>query len=225
MAIKLPENFYVDEKGLVRKRISFEKTTPIFSISEKSKPTVWIVDNFYEKPHVIREFALKQTFIEGGLGKGFIGRRTEQQYLFPGLKEQFQQIMGKEISLWKEHGMNGRFQISWSGEPLVYHCDSQTWGGMLFLTPEAPFQCGTTLYAHKKTRARSYYDAGWDASWKDVPGDPHLDRTPFEPVDVIGNVFNRLVIFDASCIHSASEYFGTVRENARLWQMFFFDTK
>jgi len=33
------------------------------------------------------------------------------------------------------------------------------------------------------------------------------------------------MIFDASCIHSASEYFGTVMENSRLWQMFFFDTE
>jgi len=55
------------------------------------------------------------------------------------------------------------------------------------------------------------------------PGDPHLDGTSFEPVDVLGNVYNRLVIFDASCIHSASQYFGTVMENSRLWQMFFFD--
>nr|BDD46030.1 hypothetical protein 7 [bacterium] len=58
---------------------------------------------------------------------------------------------------------------------------------------------------------------------QDTSGDCHLDGTPFEPVDVLGNVYNRLVIFDASCIHSASEYFGTVMENSRLWQMFFFD--
>jgi hypothetical protein len=44
-------------------------------------------------------------------------------------------------------------------------------------------------------------------------------------VDVLGNVYNRLVIFDASAIHSASQYFGTVKENSRLWQMFFFDTE
>ena len=133
--------------------------------------------------------------------------------------------MGRKISAWQEHGMNGRFQIAWSGEPLVYHCDSQKWGGMLYLTPNAPYQCGTTLYAHKQTRARTYYEEGWDAAWSNIPGECHLDGTPWEPVDVLGNVYNRLVIFDASCIHSASEYFGTTKENARLWQMFFFDTE
>jgi hypothetical protein len=196
-----------------------------FNINQNSKLTSWAVDNFYENPDEIRKFALEQDYIEGGFGRGFIGRRTEKQFLFPGLKERFEEIMGTRITEWESHGMNGRFQIAWSGEPLVYHCDSQRWAGMLYLTPEAPYQCGTTLYAHKKTRARTYHDQGWDVSWKDVPGDPHLDRTPWEPVDVLGNVYNRLVIFDASCIHSASEYFGTVKDNARLWQMFFFDAE
>lgn len=189
----------------------------------KAKGTVWVVDNFYEDPHKVREFALQQEFFEGGIGRGFIGRRTVNQFLFSSLKEKFENIMGKKITKWQEYDMNGKFQVAWSGEPLVWHCDAQQWGGMLYLTPDAPYQCGTTLYANKKTRARTYFDPGWDIDWSNVPGDPHLDGTPWEPVDVMGNVFNRLVIFDASAIHSASEYFGTVKENARLWQMFFFD--
>lgn len=209
--------------GVTSEKDSSGVEEPIFYASRQQKPTVWVVDNFYDRPDQVREFALKQSYVEGGFGRGFIGRRTEQQFLFPDLKPKFEQIMGRPITKWQEHGMNGRFQIAWSGEPLVYHCDSQRWGGMLYLTPNAPYQCGTTLFAHKQTRARTYYDSGWDAAWLDIPGDPHLDRTPFEPVDVMGNVYNRLVIFDASCIHSASEYFGTVKENARLWQMFFFD--
>ena len=196
-----------------------------FTFLSNPKKTVWVVDNFYDNPDQIRKFALDQEFGDASVITGFIGRRTFQQFLFPGLKEAFESVMGKKITAWQEHGMNGRFQICWSGEPLVYHCDSQKWGGMIYLTPNAPYQCGTTLYAHKQTKARTYHDNGWDASWKDIPGDCHLDGTPFEPVDVLGNVYNRLVIFDASCIHSASEYFGTVRENARLWQMFFFDTE
>jgi hypothetical protein len=196
-----------------------------FKTNTNSQSTSWIVDNFYESPDEVREFALKQEYVEGGFGRGFIGRRTEEQFLFPGLKERFEDIMGRKITKWKEYGMNGRFQVAWAGEPLVYHCDSQKWGGMLYLTPDAPYSCGTTLYAHKKTRARNYYEEGWDAAWKDIPGDPHLDGTHFEPVDVLGNVYNRLVIFDASSIHSASQYFGTVKENCRLWQMFFFDTE
>ena len=208
-------------------RLTFKqkKDKSCFSINEYKKSTSWIVDNFYNNPDEIRKFALEQEFGDESVITGFVGRRTFNQFLFPKLKEAFESVMGKKITKWEEHGMNGRFQICWSGERLVYHCDSQRWGGMIYLTPNAPFQCGTTLYADKKNRARTYYDQGWDEYWANTPGDCHLDRTPFEPVDVFGNVYNRLVIFDASCIHSASEYFGTNKENARLWQMFFFDTE
>jgi len=204
---------------------STKEETNQFTFLTDPKSTVWVVDNFYDNPDEVRKFALEQEFGDESVITGFVGRRTFNQFLFPGLKEAFESVMGKKITKWEEHGMNGRFQICWSGERLVYHCDSQRWGGMIYLTPNAPFQCGTTLYADKKNRARTYYDPGWDDYWSNTPGDCHLDRTPFEPVDVLGNVYNRLVIFDASCIHSASEYFGTNKENARLWQMFFFDTE
>ena len=231
IAINECENFIIKcPSSVIEKMMKFnfkivteDETPKEFTSSTHSKSTSWIVDNFYDTPDAVREFALQQEYVEGGFGRGFIGRRTEQQFLFPNLKERFESIMSRPITKWEEYGMNGRFQIAWSGEPLVYHCDNQQWGGMLYLTPNAPYQCGTTLYAHKQTRARTYYEEGWDASWKDIPGDPHLDGTPWEPVDVLGNVYNRLVIFDASAIHSASQYFGTVKENARLWQMFFFD--
>ena len=207
------------------KRLIFKRRDNKFCFLNNSKSTSWIVDNFYDNPDEISKFALEQEFGDESVITGFVGRRTFNQFLFPGLKEAFESVMGKKITKWEEYGMNGRFQICWSGERLVYHCDEQMWGGMIYLSPNAPYQCGTTLYADKKNRARTYYDPGWDEYWGNTPGDCHLDRTPFEPVDVLGNVYNRLVIFDASCIHSASEYFGTNKENARLWQMFFFDTE
>lgn len=197
---------------------------PEFSSDSSIQQSSWIVDNFFEDPDAVREFALNQDYHTGGIGRGYIGSRTWQQFLFPGLKERFESIMGKKITLWQEHGMNGRFQWCLAGQPQVWHCDSQKWGGMIYLTPNAPFEYGTTMYANKKTRARSFRENGWDASWLG-PGDCHLDGQDFEPVDVFGNVYNRLIIFDAACIHSSSGYFGAVKEKCRLWQMFFFDTE
>ncbi len=223
--IVIIKSIYESDYRFIQKT-SVKSEVKFHSLSTKQNDTLWIVDNFYEKPDEVRNFALNEPFFEGGFGRGFIGRRSENQYLFPGLKEKFEDIMGKKITKWEEHEQNGRFQSCWSGEALVYHCDSQQWGGMLYLTPGAPYQCGTTLYAHKQTRARTYYEPGWDAAWdpEKYPEDCHLDGTHFEPVDVAGNVYNRLVLFDASAIHSASEYFGTTLKTGRLWQMFFFDT-
>ena len=212
---------YVDKGGCYKRTV--KKDVPTFELNISSDSTMWIVDNFYQDPDKVREFALQQEYDEGGIGRGYIGNRTHDQFLFPDLKLKFEHIMGKKISNWETYGMNGRFQYSWSGNPLVYHTDQQQWGGMIYLTPDAPYECGTTMYASKTNRARTYYDDGWSDHWQGE-GDPHLDPTPWQPVDVAGNVYNRLVIFDASCIHAASQYFGTVKDNCRLWQMFFFDT-
>ena len=49
------------------------------------------------------------------------------------------------------------------------------------------------------------------------------DSTKFDLIDSIGNVFNRLFIFDAQNIHAASKYFGQTLEDSRLFHIFFFD--
>ena len=216
------EKLFVGRREVVKSVKTVEEDN---RLSYESKPTVWVVDNFYEEPDSMREFALNQNYDIGGIGRGYIGNRTHEQFLFPELKSKFENIMGKKITKWEEYWMNGRFQYCWSGQPVVYHCDSQMWGGMIYLTPDAPFQCGTTLYANKDNKVRRGCEPGGRIAWDGKEGDPFLDGTPFDPVDVLGNVYNRLVIFDAQCIHSASEYFGTVKENCRLWQMFFFDTE
>lgn len=218
------EQFHsVDTSVFFIRKNEIKEFNEFYSLSKKPVGSLWVKDNFYQYPDKVREFALRQEYIEGGLGRGFIGRRSAKQFLFPGLKNRFETIMGKKITSWQSMGMNGRFQTNYAGEPLVYHCDDNTYGGILYLTPNAPYQCGTTLFGDKKNRARTYYDPGWSEAW-DL-GASRLDRTPFEPVDVVGNVYNRLMIFDASCIHSASEYFGLDMNNSRLIQIFFFNAE
>jgi hypothetical protein len=196
------------------------KKPNFFDISEKPNKRLFVVDDFYSDPLAVRNFAFSQEYIQGGIGKGFIGTRTKNQFLFPGLKEKFEDIMGVKIREWESHGMNGRFQYCIAGEPLVYHCDDQTWAAMLFLTPDAPFECGTSFFAHKKTRARHSSDPKMMEAFATGT---HLDKTPYQAVDVIGNVYNRVVIFDAHLLHSASEYFGSNMNNGRLFHIFFFD--
>jgi glycosyltransferase involved in cell wall biosynthesis len=195
-----------------------EKTINSFSIHTITKPRLWIVDDFYNDPHAVREFALKQEF-EENLAY-YKGNRSKQQYIVPGTKEAFERIIGKKITNWTEtHGMCGRFQYCTAQDDLVYHCDGQTLAGMIYLTPDAPFSCGTSLYAHKDTKLRNENDFGNT----NVFEGGFYDKSKFELVDTAGNVFNRLVLFDAKCIHSANEYFGTNITNSRLFHLFFFD--
>jgi hypothetical protein len=52
-----------------------------------------------------------------------------------------------------------------------------------------------------------------------------LDGTAWDTVDLIGNVYNRIVLWDAQLIHAAADYFGHDDETSRLVQIFFFDVE
>ena len=194
----------------------------MFNVNKGMNKRAFIVDNFYSNPLAIRAFAQQQEYVEGGFGRGFIGRRSVKQFLFPEVKKTFESILNMKITKWEDYGMNGRFQLNTAGEPIVYHCDSQKFAAMIFLTPDAPPQCGTSTFMHKNTRVHHNSSPLINEVFY---GSNHLDGTPFERVDKFGNIFNRLVIFDGGCIHAASEYFGITMEDARLWHMFFFDAE
>jgi hypothetical protein len=197
-----------------------DECLPYLKFNRQPMNSVFIIDNFYEDPYAVREFAMNQEYEEDGEGRGYIGRRTKKQFFPPGLKERFEEIIGEPIVKWEEHGFNGRFQYNVAGQKLVYHCDEQKWAGLIYLTPDAPYQAGTRLLAHKKTRVRFNKEPRIMECFNQHT---FLDGTPFETVDHVGNVFNRLVIYRGGLIHAASEYFGWNIENSRLWHMFFFD--
>jgi hypothetical protein len=50
-----------------------------------------------------------------------------------------------------------------------------------------------------------------------------FDRGRWEEIDRVGNIYNRLVLFDAHLCHGASAYFGDTITNGRLFQNFFFN--
>lgn len=181
-----------------------------------------IVDNFYHNPDAVRAFALAQNYEPNSPDNPYVGRRTYAQFLFPGIRESFEELLSMRITRWEEYGMNGRFQHNVAGDRLVYHCDAQRWAAMIYLTPNAPPQCGTSTYMHRETRIHhnSHPDIMTAFNQKTF-----LDRTPYDQVDTFGNIYNRLVIFDGGCIHAANEYFGSSIEDARLWHMFFFDAE
>jgi len=188
-------------------------------LNENPSPTLWVIDNFYEDPLAVRNFALTLDYHFSDYHRG---KRTEHQYEIPGTKERFEEITGKKVTKWMEtHGMCGRFQHCTCEDALVYHADAQTWAATVYLTPDAPYECGTSLLAHKETRIRHVDTPGSDVIW----AKKHLDPTPWDHIDVVANVFNRLVIWDAKCPHAASKYFGYDKHDSRLFHMFFFDAE
>lgn len=208
------------------KLISSNEITSIGSVlrlNKNARKKLFVVDNFYDDPYLTREFALKQNF-NGDL-RFYKGKRTAKRFSTPQIKQKFESIMGEKIVKWDGPGeefggsMNGVFQYCTPEDALVYHYDSQKWAAMIFLTPDAPVQTGTSFYKHKETGIKVAEDPNADKAFSGG----FYDSTKFELIDTVGNVFNRCIIFDARQIHAASEYFGQNINDSRLFQIFFFD--
>jgi hypothetical protein len=195
----------------------------IFALNRNQRKKLFVVDDFYENPDLVRKYALNQEF--NGDIRFYKGKRTIGRHSTPQIKQRFEQIMGEKITRWdtpsEEFGgsMNGVFQYCTPEDALVYHYDSQKWAAMIFLTPDAPPQTGTSFYRHKETGIKVAEDPDADRAF----AGGFYDATKFELIDTVGNMYNRCLIFDARAIHAATEYFGQTKENSRLFQIFFFD--
>ena len=201
------------------------KTAVGFNINSNANKRSWIVDNFWENPYAIRKYALSQMYWDSSTKHGGVGWRTRKQFHLPGVKEEFESIMGMKITNWMEtYKVCGVFQAGYAGTPNVYHVDNQQYAAMIYLTPNAPYQSGTKVVANKKSGI--YHSSQSEDILDYFPNqETFVDGTLFEDLDVFGNVFNRLVIFDSKSIHTACDYFGHSIDTGRLWQMFFFDAE
>lgn len=191
-----------------------------------------IIDNFYSNPIQTRDFVLKQNFFVEG---NFPGKRTRsfaneslkdiiQKYIepFSGKIIDFPIPSKENIDL--NNIYNGAFQYTTSRDRSWVHIDGyNNWAGILFLTPEAPLDSGTGFY--------QFYDSTSNESEMIKNNSKNdidrfsQDMTKWKLVDKIGNVFNRLILFNSKRYHMSMDYFGDSIENGRLFQVFFFSTE
>jgi hypothetical protein len=189
-----------------------------------------VVDDFYRSPDSLRRFALRCEFVESP--QAHKGRRTREVYRNDTLKATFESLLQRRITRW-DYMTNGVFQCCTAEDRLVYHMDLQTYAAAVFLTPNAPLNSGTSFFRSKDTglrRAPSDSDVlrtglSKERLLRDTFKNGHYDNSNLDLVDTVANVYNRLVLWDARLIHSASSYFGDSLETGRLFQLFFFDAE
>lgn len=204
-------------KSLVEVQLADERID--IKLKNNTIPSFVCVDNFYEYPDYVRAMALAENY-EPDL-RYHKGKRTQKRFLAQGMKQKFEALIGRKITNWT-YEYNGVFQYCTPEDALVYHSDIQSYAGVVYLTPDAPPQTGTSFFRSKKhPEVRKSHLS--DTNYNDIFSGGFYDKTQFELVDVVGNVYNRLVIWDSKLIHAASEYFGTNKENGRLFHLFFFD--
>jgi hypothetical protein len=199
-------------------------------------PSLITVDNFYRDPDEVRELALAQEYGEDL--RFYKGVRTRQRFLWPHLREEFGRLIGRPVTEWLGHGANGIFQQTSADDPLVWHHDTQGYAAAVYLTPDAPPEAGTSFWrdrtygcrrrpSHPMESARLGSSEAVQAAEAVVYDPENLVREDnWELVESVAGLYNRLVIWDASLIHSATSYSDFSEAGAaptRLVQLFFFD--
>jgi hypothetical protein len=177
-----------------------------------------IVDDFYNDPDEVRAMALKADFSVRG---NYPGQRT-QPFLNDYIKEKIEAMVQSSVRDWSEDIANGAFQYTTCRDRTWIHADhTNNWGGVIYLTPNAPASSGTGFYKHIETSCCYYPE---DETLQRLCDSESQDYTKWLKLDTVANVYNRLILFAANRFHASQDYFGTSLENGRLFQTFFFNT-
>ena len=213
--------------------------THIFQSLLKKGPScgLIVIDNFYNNPLETRNYILTQEFSVKG---NFPGQRTISYAtdLIKDIIQKYIEPFGNKITEFpilkdktdfktndlEEDIYNGSFQYTTSRDMSWIHTDKwNNWAGVLFMTPDAPLSSGTAFYRFND--GATCEAEGLVLNNKDEVDRWSQDFTKWELVDTVGNVFNRLVLFNAHRYHMSMDYFGDTKENSRLFQTFFFSTE
>ena len=176
-----------------------------------------IIDNFLDNPDEVRNLVIKNQVpfnIEGA----YPGKRTppvENPVYKNMIIEKLHEVLPFKIKM-KDFSFS--FQLSLSSDTVAtLHVDPTQWAGVLYLTPNAPIESGTLLFKEDVKLVKKLRD--YDGPFR-ADGEVRADV-----MSVLGNVYNRLVLFRGMEIPHRSNVvgFGDCLENGRLTQVFYFD--
>jgi len=197
---------------------------------------VMIVENFYEDPDLVRNFALKQDYFKGERGS-WPGLRSP--YINELSSALYENLRKKLLLIIKEYGyqdfveLQSSFQIidESYGTGWVHDDDPKlNIAGLIYLNPNPPSEgSGTTIYEDNGDFSAEKYAEPFmqdvllasneeRIKYKDLREE---QRKHFTPTITIENCYNRCILFDTRLWHSADGFFGTTKEDTRLTQVFF----
>ena len=197
---------------------------------------VAVISNFYENPDAIRQFALAQKYTfrheEAGLDYVYPGCRTQDLHALDASLQAM--VLKKLVSVFHipEHDLM-RWSISSSFQSVseiykegVIHTDSNTiFAGVLYLTPDAPLNSGTSLYRKNTSFNQERYQKALDQNDERFKSGEIVMNTDyhsmFDEVVRVNNVYNTLILYEGDIFHAANQFFGRTLEDSRLAQVFF----
>jgi hypothetical protein len=227
----IPEGLQEKIKKDIEKRQKYKNLAENLKIRNPNCGLI-VIDNFYANSIETRDYVLTQEFKVRG---NYPGQRTQsfanqhlkdiiQEYVLPYGGKITDFPMPNETNKDNNNIYNGAFQYTTSRDRSWVHIDGfNNWAGVLFLTPDAPLSGGTAFY--------KFYDGTSCKQDMEILDNKtetdkfSQDLTKWQMVDNVGNVFNRLILFNSNRFHMSQDYFGDSKENGRLFQVFFFSTE
>lgn len=191
-----------------------------------------VKDNFYKNPNEVFQTALKSNFYEPDHATGY---RSEKVYHPKGVKAKLEKILGLKITRWDTDPLeeNGVFYYGFSKgkkkEIPGVHSDEpyNDVTIVVYLTPDIPIDCGTSLWMHKQTGLINPVSPADARRLKlNFPKlraqleKENKDRSKWIEIDRVGYLFNRMVAYPSGVFHSASNHYGDSLSNGRIYQTF-----
>jgi hypothetical protein len=191
-----------------------------------------VKDDFYEHPGRVLDAAKNAVYYEP---EHVTGYRSNTVYHEPGIKKKLERILGIRINRWdtdpkEENGVfyqgfskGSRKEVPGVHSDQPYHDITV----LIYLTPNLPFDCGTSLWMHKRTglcdppSAAAARKLGMTLTGlrELFERDSQL-RSKWIEIDRAGNRFNRMVAYPSGVLHSATKHYGSSIQNGRLYQTF-----
>jgi hypothetical protein len=196
---------------------------------------VTVISDFYTNPDEIRKYALAQKYT-------YCHEMKDIGYVFPGSRTKelrdlsqslYEKICKKLISVFHipEHDVM-RWQINTSFQIVegqyqsgLIHQDQNTiFAGVLYLTPDAPLDSGTSLFKKNASYDEELYlklIKENDERFKRKEPIDFSYHSMFDEVVRVNNLYNTLILFEGDIHHCANKFFGQTKQNSRLAQVFF----
>lgn len=168
------------------------------------------IDNFFENPTLVREYALAQEYIGPNEDENWLGLRTKQmdskvgnidinKSILSAIKYHLPELPELEI-FWVFHILPAIIKDN-TDTPFDYqqlHIDSEKvdFAGVIYLTPNPPEHSGTSFY-----------------------------ETFNKKLGEVKNVYNKFVVYPADILHAPTNPFGETNEDSRLALTFFCSIK
>ncbi|MCC6369616.1 MAG: hypothetical protein IT236_01285 [Bacteroidia bacterium] len=191
-----------------------------------------VKDNFYNQPETVYKAAMQAEYYEPEHATGF---RSKEVYHEQGVKQKLEKILGIKITRWDTDPLeeNGVFYQGFADgnrkEVPGVHSD-EPYNDMtivVYLTPNLPFDCGTSLWQHKQS---GLFDPAMPADARRLKmklsdlrqqlEKESMQREKWNEVDRVGYRFNRMVAYPSGVFHSATRHYGQDNTNGRLYQTF-----